>query len=70
MENSITNNNHSPLSLKSPPILIITDKVIEEIFETISSFDYLDERDKKSLTKYIEEVYYAADRPERFLLTL
>lgn len=42
----------------------------KEIMETITNFEYLEERDKNSLIKYIEGFYSGIDQPQRFLSTL
>ena len=42
----------------------------DEILETINSFSYLDERERKTLIKYIESFYYSLENPERFIRTL
>ena len=42
----------------------------DEIFNTIDSFNYLSERERKSLHKYIESFYDLAERPEKLLYYL
>ena len=39
----------------------------DEFLATINSFKYLDEREKKSLTKYIESFYNQLDNPKSFI---
>lgn len=42
----------------------------DEIINTIQSFEYLDERDRKQLANYVETFYDKTIRPERFINTL
>ncbi len=42
----------------------------EEIFQTIDTFGYLSERDRKSLHNYIESFYYLTEKPEKLLNSL
>lgn len=42
----------------------------DEILETINSFNYLDEQERKSLVKYIESFYSNMEKPRRFLSVL
>ena len=42
----------------------------DKIFELIDNFKMLDEREKKSLSKFIQEFYYEISRPEKFVQTL
>lgn len=42
----------------------------EAILKTINSFDYLSERARKSLLKYIESFYYTIEKPKSFLYLL
>jgi len=46
-----------------------TDKQ-NEIHRAIVDFEYLDERSKKTLTRFIEEFYLELERPDRFIVTL
>ncbi len=42
----------------------------DEILETIQSFKYLNEKEKKSLIKYLEDFYNELSRPEKFISLL
>ena len=42
----------------------------EEIFKTIEKFEYLDEKEKKSVSSFIESFYNKISRPENFIQTL
>ena len=42
----------------------------EEILETIDTFEYLDERNRKQLISYIERFYDQIRRPERFVYVM
>ena len=42
----------------------------DKIFELIDNFKMLDEREKKSLSKFIQDFYYEISSPEKFVQTL
>ncbi|NOR75262.1 MAG: hypothetical protein GQ525_08885 [Draconibacterium sp.] len=42
----------------------------DEILQTISSFNYLDERERESLIDYIEDFYDLLEHPKNFIYTL
>jgi hypothetical protein len=42
----------------------------EEIIQTIESFPYIDEKEKKYLTRYIDEFNTLISKPENFMITL
>ena len=53
--------------------LITINKFIDkkdEILQAINSFNYLDERERKSLVDYIENFYDLLERPQNFIYTL
>lgn len=43
---------------------------MENVFQEIEDFKYLESKDKKTLTKYIQAFYKELNKPERFLVTL